>query len=226
MAFSSLTRHALAFGFGCAVVSVACSQTDPPAGTGGTVSDGSGGQSTGGTGLGGDGQGTGGLTESGGGPGAGGTSATCTPTADCEPEPLPSSGDVHQDCVDRINQFRVGCWCEQPLARWSEGEACADEQAGYDAARNEAHAGFSDGICESGFGQNECPGWDSEQQVVVGCLQMMYDEGPPPTGSCSGQCFQDHGHFINMTDPDFGRVACGFFTTESGEVWATQNFAP
>lgn len=144
--------------------------------------------------------------------------------ANCAPEPLPSSGDLHQDCVDRINQFRVGCWCEQPLSRWTEGEACADEQAAYDAERDQAHAGFSDGICESGVGQNECPGWGSEEQVLSGCLQMMYDEGPPPSSSCNGSCFQEHGHFINMTNPGHGRVACGFHTTPSGEVWSVQNF--
>jgi len=177
-------------------------------GSGGNTSDGSGG----------DGGASGGTTASGG-------STSCTPAVECNPEPLPPSGDVHQDCVDRINQFRVGCWCEAPLARWTEGEACADEQAAYDAARDQPHAGFSDGICESGWGQNECPGWNSEEQILEGCLQMMYDEGPPPSQDCSGSCFQDHGHFINMTDPDFARVACGFYTTDSGEVWSVQNFA-
>ena len=187
-------------------------------GTGGSASGGAstgGGDGTGGS-LGGSSNGTGGST---------GGSSACTPRVDCEPEPLPSSGDVHQDCVDRINQFRVECWCEAPLVRWTEGEACADEQAAYDADRDQPHAGFSDGICESGWGQNECPGWGSEEQVLSGCLQMMYDEGPPPSSSCEGSCFQAHGHFINMTNPDFGRVACGFHTTASGEVWSVQNFA-
>jgi len=193
-----------------------CSGGEPPGGTDGSGGgDGSGGSDgSGGDGSGGDGS---------GGDGSGGT--TCTPTVDCQPELLPSSGDIHQDCVDRINQFRVGCWCEPPLERWTAGEACADEQAAYDAERDQAHAGFSDGICESGWGQNECPGWGSEEQVIEGCLQMMYDEGPPPSEPCQGSCFQEHGHFINMTNTDYGRVACGFFETATGEVWSVQNFA-
>jgi hypothetical protein len=27
-----------------------------------------------------------------------------------------------------------------------------------------------------------------------------------------------------MTNEDYGRVACGFYTTAGGEVWAVQNF--
>ena len=53
----------------------------------------------------------------------------------------------------------------------------------------------------------------------------MRDEGPPPTSSCTGACYEDHGHFINMTDPSVHKVACGFFTTASGKVWAAQNFS-
>lgn len=153
--------------------------------------------------------------------GAGG----CTPAVACEPEPLPSTGDAHQDCVDRVNQFRVDCWCLPPLERWTEGESCANEHAQYDSEQDEAHAGFSDGICDNGGNaQNECPGWNSETQIIEGCLQMMYDEGPPPSEQCNGQCFQDHGHFINMTNENYTRVACGFYTTPGGDVWSVQNF--
>lgn len=153
--------------------------------------------------------------------GAGG----CTPAVDCEPEALESTGDPYQDCVDRINQFRVGCWCLPPLERWVEGEACANEHAQYDSEQDEAHAGFSDRICDNGGNaQNECPGWRSETQIIQGCLQMMYDEGPPPSEQCNGQCFQEHGHFINMTNDNYTRVACGFYTTPGGEVWSVQNF--
>ncbi|HEY6728413.1 MAG TPA: CAP domain-containing protein, partial [Polyangiaceae bacterium] len=152
-------------------------------------------------------------------------SGSCTPAVECEPEPLPSTGDPHQDCVDRVNQFRVGCWCLPALERWTEGEACANEHAQYDSEADEAHAGFGDGICENGGNaQNECPGWNSEAQIIEGCLQMMYDEGPPPSEQCNGQCFQDHGHFINMTNERYSRVACGFYTTPGGDVWSVQNF--
>jgi hypothetical protein len=128
--------------------------------------------------------------------------------------------------VDRINQFRTECACLEPLERWTEGEDCADQMAEYDAIADDAHAGFQDDICNGGFGQNECPGWRSEAQIIEGCLQSMWNEGPPPTDPCNGQCFQTHGHFINMTNPDYSRVACGFYTNPSNdEVWAVQNFA-
>lgn len=207
--------------------------------SGGSGGSGDGASTTGGpgnTGFG-FGFGAGGTSGAGGsgGSGSGGeTSATtasttgaggCTPAVECEPEPLPSTGDAHQDCVDRINQFRVGCWCLPALERWTEGEACANEHSQYDFEEDEAHAGFSDGICDNGGNaQNECPGWGSETQIIEGCLQMMYDEGPPPSEQCNGQCFQDHGHFINMTNENYSQVACGFYTTPGGEVWSVQNF--
>ena len=132
---------------------------------------------------------------------------------------------MYQDCVDRVNQFRAGCWCLPPLERYTAAESCANQHAQYDFEHNSPHAGIIAGICSPGNGgQNECPGWGSTTQIINGCLQAMYDEGPPPTNSCTGQCFQDHGHFLNMTDPNATRVACGFYTTPSGAVWGVQNF--
>ena len=142
------------------------------------------------------------------------------PIANCYPGVLPSTGDLYEDCVRRINQLRAECQCLPPLEYWLEGEDCANEQAEYDAVNNQAHAGFNAGICgPSGRGQNECPGYQSENQVISLCLQQMWDEGP-------GESFQQHGHYINMTNPGHQRVACGFFTSEQGQVWAIQNFSP
>ena len=79
-----------------------------------------------------------------------------------------------------------------------------------------AHGGFQNGLCDGGFGQNECPGWDSPEQCVEGCLQMMWDEGP-------GTFFGGHGHYINMTNADYSRVACGVHDGNNG-TWSVQNF--
>lgn len=142
------------------------------------------------------------------------------PINNCYPNVLPSTGDLYEDCVRRINQLRAECQCLPPLERWPEGEDCANQQAEYDAVNNQAHAGFNAGICgPSGRGQNECPGYQSENQVISLCLQQMWDEGP-------GESFLQHGHYINMTNPSHQRVACGFFTSEQGRVWAIQNFSP
>jgi len=98
--------------------------------------------------------------------------------------------------------------------------------AEYDSMQNVAHAGFEDRICDSGGqGQNECPGYSSNNQVISLCLQQMWSEGPGPENPCNGQCFEDHGHFINMTSTSSTKVACGFYTTSSGKVWAVQNFS-
>ena len=138
------------------------------------------------------------------------------PLAGCRPPTPPSTGDRAADCVARINQLRAECQCLPPLGRWVEGEACADTHAEYDSSRS-PHAGFSERICaESGFGQNECPGWPNTGAVIDGCLQAMWDEGP-------GEDFQLHGHYLNMSSDRFTQVACGFFDGPAGQ-WAVQNF--
>lgn len=160
----------------------------------------------------------------GGTPGTGGTGGSpCdegpldAPIANCRPAPLPSTGDPREDCVRRINQLRWECQCLPPLQRWTEGESCADQHAEYDSTRS-PHAGFSGGICSpGGWAQNECPGWGSIEAIISGCLQAMWDEGP-------GEPYSQHGHYINMTNPSYSMVACGFYETAGGQVWAVQNF--
>jgi hypothetical protein len=148
----------------------------------------------------------------------------CVQNLACQLDALASTGDVHQDCVDRINQFREECACLPALERWVEGEACADEMAKYDSGGTQAHAAFGDKICDGGSAQNECPGWRSEAQVVGVCLQKMWDEGPPPMSDCSGNCFQMYGHFLNMSNQRMTKVACGFHKTDEGQIWSVQNF--
>jgi len=161
------------------------------------------------------------TTKTGGGTTATGDPAQCEsgplpePIAGCAPPVMPSSGDPHQDCVDRINQFRWECQCLPPLQRWTEAEGCTDDQAADDQAINQAHSHFP--ACGESA-QNTCPNWGSEAEVVEGCLQMMWDEGP-------GQPFEEHGHYINMSNTSYSKVACGFSSTNDG-VWANQNFAP
>jgi hypothetical protein len=145
--------------------------------------------------------------------------AFLVPLPDCRPQPVPDTGDPYADCVTRINQFRMDCQCLPPLERWVDAEACADEHAEYDADLGRAHAGFRDRICNfNGSAQNECSGYPNDGLVISGCLQQMWDEGPGPWGD-------DHGHYLNMTNVDFRRVACGFYTTAEGRVWSVQNFS-
>jgi len=186
-------------------------------GTSGLASGGKSGAANGGTASG------GGLGDGGSG-GSSASSGACVPDYGCKPK-SPNTGDVYADCVARVNQFRA-CVCLPPLARWSAGEACADQDAKYDAGQNSAHAGFTARICSAGNAQDECPAWSGSGETVIdGCLQMMFNEGPPPTSTCTGQCYTDHGHYINMTGTKYkSGVACGFYTMPSGAIWAAQNF--
>jgi hypothetical protein len=176
------------------------------------------------------------MTDAGTGvPSAAGDGGPCTVNLACVLAAPPSTGDIRQDCVNRINQFRTTCACIKPLARWTAGEACADMDAQYDAMKMVGHAGAMANICNWGDAQDECPGDLSDQYVVDMCLQQMWSEGPPPAGTTIAQCesaqmvdtcYEAHGHFINMSNPDVTQVACGFYTTSTGAVWAAQNFSP
>ena len=141
------------------------------------------------------------------------------PLANCQPDPIESTGDPYADCVTRINQLRWECQCLPPLQRWTEAEGCADQHAEYDSTRS-AHAGFSENICSPrGWAQNECPGWRSTEHVISGCLQAMWDEGPE-----DGDPNTVNGHYEGMASTSYTQVACGFFTTPTGKVWGVQNF--
>jgi hypothetical protein len=118
-----------------------------------------------------------------------------------------------QACVDRINGFRATLGLP-PLARWTDQEGCTDSEAASDSQTGAAHGEF--GMCKEAA-QNECPGWGSVDDTIQDCLQSMWDEGP-------GEPYSEHGHFINMSSPDYTKVACGFHETADGKVWAIQNF--
>jgi hypothetical protein len=175
--------------------------------------------------------GSAGASNGGAAAGSGGASAGsggaggCVKNLACKLDPPPSTGDLQQDCVDRINQFLTQCACLPALERRKDGEACANQMAKYDADQNEPHAGARANICTPGGSQNSCPRYSSNNQVIGLCMQQMWDEGPPPTADCTGDCYQKHGHFINMTDGSVTKVACGFHTASDGKVWAVQNFS-
>ena len=71
----------------------------------------------------------------------GGDGGPCTVNLSCVLAAAPTTGDIRQDCVNRINQFRTTCACLKPLARWTAGEACADMDAMYDAMKKWATPG-------------------------------------------------------------------------------------
>jgi hypothetical protein len=116
-------------------------------------------------------------------------------------------------CVQRTNEFRARASLG-PLGRQTDREACLDTEAQADARSGTAHGAF--GRCQEGA-QNECPGWPGPlEQVIDKCLAQMFAEGPGP--------FSGHGHYINMTDPKFRSVSCGFSTAPNGQIWLVQDF--
>jgi hypothetical protein len=118
-------------------------------------------------------------------------------------------GTVQQQCVDIINNYRASVG-RPPLARWVSAESCSDAEALSDGMSNTPHGAF--GACDE-FAQNECPGWPGpESELIVGCLDLMWDEGP------------GGGHYDNMENPQYTEVACGFATMGDGSIWAVQNF--
>jgi hypothetical protein len=119
------------------------------------------------------------------------------------------SSDPSQACVDKINSLRASIGLPA-LQRWTSEEACVDGEAKADAQTGIPHSAFP-GCGE--LAQNECPGWRGPASAMIGsCLDAMWAEGP------------GGGHYFNMTNPSYSKVACGFFTTASGAVWATQDF--
>ena len=117
-------------------------------------------------------------------------------------------------CVDTINGYRDTLALAH-LSRWTDAESCSDLEARSDSETGVPHGAF--GTCGESA-QNECPGWGGPPEAMIeSCLAMMWAEGP-------GEPFSEHGHYLNMSNAGFTTVACGYYTTPEGAVWAVQNF--
>jgi hypothetical protein len=130
------------------------------------------------------------------------------------------SGDplaaARAQCVQIINQDRASLSPPSPALTEASAadETCVDGQAKADYEANTPHDAF--GQCKE-FAQDECPGWPGPPSSIdTNCLAQMWAEGPPPAG-------QDN-HWLNMSNPQYTRVACGFYQTPKGDWWATQDF--
>jgi hypothetical protein len=119
--------------------------------------------------------------------------------------------------VQTINNYRATV-NSAPLTENTAEESCVDGQAQADAIADTPHSAF--GHCQE-FAQDECPGWPGPPASIMGymsmsCLDAMWREGPPPQG-------QDN-HWLNMENPQYTKVACGFYQDSQGTWWATQDF--
>lgn len=137
---------------------------------------------------------------------------------------------LRQLCVDEINRYRA-LVNAPPVVRATDREACSDRGAQADGDSGRAHGSAMSGVCPAGA-QNTCPGWPvggrsgnaDVASALKGCLKMMWEEGPPPSASCTGACYQQHGHYLNMSARGTKRVACGFYRMKNGNYWMNQNF--
>jgi hypothetical protein len=149
-------------------------------------------------------------------------------------------------CVAEINMYRakVTTMALKPLTRATpEQEQCSQKGAKMDGDTMSAHGAAQAGLCRSdGLGaENTCPGYPVGSGGLGGgqatiadalkrCLNDMWSEGEPPSGrdACimdSGGCFQQHGHYLNMSDPTLGSVACSFYKMSDGRsYWMNQDF--
>jgi hypothetical protein len=144
----------------------------------------------------------------------GATTTTTTTTTSASSTTTGGGTDAAQICVDFINQKRATLNLP-PFTRWTGTESCASNEAQIDYGNNTAHSAFNQ--CGE-WAQNECPGWPGPPEAMIAnCLQQMWDEGPGPFD-------QGHGHYDNMTNTSYTKVACGFYVTPSGDVWAAQDF--
>lgn len=183
------------------------------ASTGGEASSNAGGSGSGagggsGTGAGGSGTAGAGGTGTAGAGGSGTAGAGGATTGSTDPY-----AQARQDCVDQINQYRASLGLPA-LTRWTAAEACVDGEAKADSISGTAHSAF--GSCGE-WAQNECPAWPSVDSTTSQCLAAMWAEGP-------GSNYEAHGHYINMSNPQYTMVACGFYTADNGSVWAAQDF--
>jgi hypothetical protein len=130
------------------------------------------------------------------------------------------SGDplaaARAQCLQIINQDRASLTPPSPplTEATTAQEACVDGQAQADFMADTAHSAF--GQCRESA-QDECPDWPGPpSSIMTSCLALMWAEGPPPAG-------QDN-HWLNMSNPRYTKVACGFHETPTGTWWATQDF--
>ncbi|MGA2548903.1 MAG: CAP domain-containing protein [Burkholderiaceae bacterium] len=126
-----------------------------------------------------------------------------------------------QLCVDLINQKRASIGVS-PLSRWTEGESRAVQEALEDGRENTPHGAYrrrlASGVRETSA-QNECSNDRSQtDEMILSCIASMWAEGPERHDGLT------HGHYVNIANPAYTKVACGFALAPNGELWSVQDF--
>lgn len=121
--------------------------------------------------------------------------------------------------LKQVNEYRASAGLPA-LHRWQDGEPCADNGAKRDSESNSPHGSM--GSCGQ-IAQNTCPYYPSIASVASTCLQQMWNEGAPTSQPCTGSCYMQHGHYINMTG-NYIKLATGIHQLANGQVWVNMNF--
>ena len=147
---------------------------------------------------------------------------------------------LRQICVDEINMYRATLTANMlvPMKRASAAqEECSDRGAQMDGDSGQAHGATKAGLCSKLglFSENTCPGYPVRGSMTIadalkGCLKQMWAEGEPPVSRAecmqdTAGCFQAHGHYLNMSNPNNKVASCGFYKMKSGAYWMNQHFA-
>lgn len=139
----------------------------------------------------------------------------------CQEDPAKTA--FYKDCVDRINKLRNLEGLGDLLLDQSK-QACSNADARVNFASIDPHAQ------QCGQAQNTCPALASPQKILDGCIeqQMYYQEKANYTKNPS-ECYNAAwpntcGHYVNMTNKSYTKVACGMYRTPSGDFFAVMNF--
>jgi hypothetical protein len=60
-------------------------------------------------------------------------------------------------------------------------------------------------------------------QAALTVLQLMISEGPCPQHGCPGTEYIQHGHYVNLLDPQAHYVGIGL-VVQNGTLWLTEDF--
>ena len=127
--------------------------------------------------------------------------------AGCASEGVPQGSwtEMREVCVTFINEKRAS-ENKAALNPWYDASDCSESQAAADFNTNSPHDHF--GKCGE-IAQNTCPGWPARSDFE--------------SQKRSAGWFSEDGHYINMSNPTYTEVTCGFYL-ENGKLWANQNF--
>jgi hypothetical protein len=139
--------------------------------------------------------------------------------------------NIRDAITDKINQLRATQGLA-PLARWTEGVACANISAEKDSKANQPHGSEeSKGGCRgdaSAFGQNTLANYWLERAFMEGLntLQESLNKGLDKMWAEGASGI----HYQNMSNPSFKRVAVGIYVNPDdnpnrSKYWINMNFS-